>query len=464
MTERTQVIVEIDEPLGPGVEFDRNVDGIGSTARRARVRGPWLGLDRGHLVEADDGSGRQVPVLVALPASTFVGCRIEGELVGGLAAPAGAVLVARIMGGAIPIEAFIRTAAGRVASEGEWIDAPTAARIAERSRREFRERRAKERVVGGRAWLPEGSEAPPQARFSTPHSLSEYSLTRLPPRFVRGLEGMLDPDERILYWIDRPASVDPGLVERVRLRRDRRAALLLLTDRQVAWLVDHATPDRYLSDWGVDVVSLPNEQLVDVAVATPRGETSVTLRTARGTTEVRLPRELSREAAVFRDLASGFASRSSSLPRRRYDTEEITPDWALLETLRVRGRGAPDRGRPRWRDPGLACEPAAAGPGPDRGAGRLGPLDRPHVGRRVGARGRHRPRARAGGDVLDAPWAHRDDRRGEGRHDLSVHPRRLGRAGHPPGTTPPRELVIGAHPVRPRAAGRMLDLHEETLR
>jgi hypothetical protein len=331
MTQRTRVLVEIDEPMGPGVEFDVNVDGIGSTARRARLRGPWLGLDRGHLVEADDGSGREVPVLIALPASTFVGCRIEGELVGGLAAPAGTVLVARITGAAVPIEPFIRTAAGRLASDGTWIDAPTAARHAEHARRGFRERRAKERVVGGRAWLPDGSETPAQARFSTPHSLSEYSLTRLPPRFVRGLEGMLDPDERIVYWIDRPALVDTGLVERVRLRRDRRAALLLLSDRQVAWLVDHATPDRYLSDWGVDVVSVPNEQLVDVAVTMPRGETALVVRTARGATEVRLPRELSREAAVFRDLASGFASRSSLLPRRRYDTEGIAPDWTTLE-------------------------------------------------------------------------------------------------------------------------------------
>jgi hypothetical protein len=130
MTQRTRVIVEVDEPMGPGVEFDANVDGIGSTARRARFRGPWLGLDRGHLVEADDGSGREVPVLIALPASTFVGCRIEGELVGGLATPAGTVLVARIGGASVPIEPFLRTAAGRVASEGAWIDGATAARHA----------------------------------------------------------------------------------------------------------------------------------------------------------------------------------------------------------------------------------------------------------------------------------------------------------------------------------------------
>ncbi len=333
------MIVEVDEPMGPGVDFEVNVGGIGSTARRGRVRGLWLGLDRGHLVDADDGSGRAVPVLIALPASTFAGCRIEGELVGGLAAPGGTVLVARISGATVPIEPFIRTVAGRGASGGAWMDAPTAARHAERARREFRERRAKERVVGGRAWLPEGSEAPAQARFSTPHSLSEYSLARLPPRFVRGLEGLLDPDERILYWIERPALVDEGLVERVRLRRDRRAALLVLTDRQVAWLVDHAVPDRYLSDWGVDVATTPTEQLVDIAVATQRGETSLVARTARGATEVRLPRELAREAAVFRDLASGFASRSS-LPRRRYATEPIEPDWETLEPF-----GAQDEAR-----------------------------------------------------------------------------------------------------------------------
>jgi len=331
MTERTRVLIEIDEPMGPGVDFEPNVDGIGSTARRARLLGPWLGLDRGHLVDADDGFGREVPVLVAVPSSTFAGCRIEGELVGGLAAQGGSVLVARISGAVVPIEPFLRTAAGRVASEGSWMSTQDAARHAERARREYRERRAKERVVGGRAWLPDGSETPEQARFSTPHSLSEYSLARLPPRFVRGLEGLLDSDERILYWIDRPAVVDAGLVERVRLRRDRRAALLLLTDRQVAWLVDHATPDRYLSDWGVDVISIPVEQLVDVAVATPRDEPCLVVRTARGATEVRLPRELSSEAAVFRDLALGFASRSSALPRRRYATERIEPDWTMLE-------------------------------------------------------------------------------------------------------------------------------------
>jgi hypothetical protein len=335
MTERTHVLVEVDEPMGPGVEFEVNLGGIGSTARRGRIRGPWLGLDRGHLVDTDVGTGRAVPVLVALPASTFVGCRIEAELVGGLAAPGATVLLACISGASIPIEPLIRTVAGRLASDGAWIDAPTAARHAEHARREYRERRAKERVVDGRAWLPDGSEAPAQARFSTPHSVSEYSLARLPPRFVRGLEGLLDADERILYWIERPALVDTGLVDRVRLRRDRRAALLLLTDRQVSWLVDHAAPDRYLSDWGVDVTSIPNEQLMDVVVSASRGETSLVVRTARGATDVRLPGELAREAGVFRDLASAFASRSSSLPRRLYGTESIETDWTILEPFGV---------------------------------------------------------------------------------------------------------------------------------
>jgi hypothetical protein len=181
---------------------------------------------------------------------------------------------------------------------------------------------------------------------------------------VRGLEGLLDPDERILYWIDRPALVDAGLVERVRLRRDRRAALLLLTDRQVAWLVDHATPDRYLSDWGVDVISIPNEQLVDVAVTMPRDEPALVVRTARGATEVRLPRELSSEAAVFRGLASGFASRSSALPRRRYATERIEPDWTMLEPF-----GGQDEARriaARLNGEVLGCLPSPRRPGQAR--------------------------------------------------------------------------------------------------
>jgi hypothetical protein len=91
MTERIRLIIEIDEPMGPGVEFDANVDGIGSTARRARVRGPWLGLDRGHLVDTDDGSGRAVPALIALAASGDEARRIvaglDGEILGWLASP-----------------------------------------------------------------------------------------------------------------------------------------------------------------------------------------------------------------------------------------------------------------------------------------------------------------------------------------------------------------------------------------
>jgi hypothetical protein len=43
---------------------------------------------------------------------------------------------------------------------------------------------------------------------------------------------------------------------------------------------------------------------------------------------------------VFRDLASGFASRSSALPRRRYATERIEPDWTMLEPFGSRTRRA----------------------------------------------------------------------------------------------------------------------------
>ena len=60
-----------------------------------------------------------------------------------------------------------------------------------------------DRIVGGRAWDASGA-TPEAARFTTPHSLAEYSLGRLPLRFVRGLRDLLDPDERILYSVERP--------------------------------------------------------------------------------------------------------------------------------------------------------------------------------------------------------------------------------------------------------------------
>ncbi len=231
--------VEVEQALGPGVDFERDAHGqlLGRHARPGRL---WFGFDRAALVDSDDGLGRLVAVLVAVPASTYAGCRLEIELAGGWQTPSGPILVGRVAGTPLPPPLSARIAAS--VDEGTWLDTEAAERVASHARHRFRERRSHARISGGRAWYAIGVLPPEVARFATPHSAAEYSLAKLPPRFVRGLEHILDADERILYWVERPMAGDLGVVERLRRQVERRAALLVLTDRQLLWLVDHAKP------------------------------------------------------------------------------------------------------------------------------------------------------------------------------------------------------------------------------
>lgn len=314
-------VVEVERALGPGVDYDREPHGA-LIGRRARSGGPWLGFDQAALVESDDASGRRLRVLVALPASTFAGCRLEVEVTGGWETSSGSILVGRLAGADFPTPALARVA-GNVEG-GTWLDAAAAARIARLARQRYRERLSHARIAGGRAWQAIGASPPEFARFGTPHSAAEYDLARLPARFVRGLEGLLDDEERVLYWIERPLVRDLGVLERLRGRLDRRAALLALTDRQLLWLVDHAQPDHYLSDWGVDVEILPIERLADASCTASGDVAELTIATTAGRHVYTLPIELRDEAQVMRDLLTRFTPlAATALPRRRYPLEPM---------------------------------------------------------------------------------------------------------------------------------------------
>lgn len=315
------VAIEVEQALGPGVDFEH--DRASLIGRRSRSGGAWLGFDRAALVNSDDGRGRRVPVLVALPASTFAGARLEVELTGCWSSAAGSILVARLSGGPPPIPALARIA-GLVDERATWLDREAAELEARRAHQRYRERASRARISGGRAWQPFGALPPEIARFATPHSVAEYSLARLPPRFVRGLEGLLDDDERVIYWIERPMLTDVGILRRLRERVDRRAALLALTDRQVLWIVDHAQPDQYLSDWGVDVELVPVERVVGLQCAQRQESVELTIATPGGARRYALPAELGDEVAVMRDLLDRFTPATAGyLPRRRYELEPI---------------------------------------------------------------------------------------------------------------------------------------------
>ena len=343
MTSGSRVLVEVEQALGPGVEFEREAYG-GLVGRRARRGGPWLGFDRAAVVDSDDGSGRRLPVVVALPASTYAGCRLEVELAGAWRTSTGTILVARITDGPEPLAALARVAAN--VDAGTWLDAHTAEQIAHEARQRDRERRSHARIRGGRAWHAIGTLPPELARYSTPHSSAEYSLAKLPTRFVRGLEGLLDDDERLLYWIERPI-VEVGVLERLRGGADRRAALLALTDRQLLWIADHAQPDRYLSDWGVDVELVPIERVIEARCRQRDTVVELTVSTPAGARVYGLPAELTDEVRVLRDLLARFTpSEAGDLPRRRYPFDPVGFDaeaadrFGQAEEARVLYEGA----------------------------------------------------------------------------------------------------------------------------
>jgi hypothetical protein len=319
------VLAEVEQALGPGVEFEHDPR-VGLVGRRARTLTAWPGLDRAAVIDSDDGLGRRLPILVAAPSSTFNGARLAVELAGGWRERGRTTLLGRIAGTALPPPDLARIAAG-VAPDASWIDVDEATRVAHEAGRHYRERRAHARIMGGRAWQPAGALPPPQARFATPHSRSEYRLSTLPPRFLRALEGLLDDDERVLYWIERPMAVDVPLVRRLRGDIDRRAALIALTDRQLLWLVDHARPDRYLSDWGVDVELIPVERIRDVESEIRDDQVQLRVATSAGIRMHRLPAELEAEVGVLRALLAAFTPGASrDLPLRRYEVTSITFD------------------------------------------------------------------------------------------------------------------------------------------
>lgn len=320
---RHEVLVEVEEALGPGLGYARDLERGGILVSGTRGGGLWLGADRGFLVDSDDGHGRVVPVLVALPASSFVGARVEAELMGGFSDASGLVLVARFPGASLPIDAVLRTV-GRTSSEAAWIDARKASERAATARRAFRERRGRGRIVGGLAWRPPEGLSHATLRAGGVYSKAERALDRLPPRFLRGLEGMLDPDERLHYSIERPWRSDAGLLTRVRGGRDQRSGLLLLTDRQILWFVDHSNPNSYLFDWGVDLDMVPVEQLTGVRVEDGHDAMRLVLQTPGGRHHVALPAEMEADVRAFELLALNFLpERNHGRMRRIYTTEAI---------------------------------------------------------------------------------------------------------------------------------------------
>ena len=324
VTDLPPILLVVEQALGPGIDFEPDAyrEWIG---RRARLGTLWLGFDRAALPGSDDGTGRLLRVVVSVPSSTFAGCHLEAALLGGWSIGDRNVLLGALPGMPPPSRA-VAAGVAQIAGDAIWYDAAAAVKQAQTARRRFRERQSQERILGGRAWDVLRGTTPDTARYTTPHSVAEYGLSRLPPRFVRGLSSLLDEDERVLYSIHRPAVLDPPVLDRIR-RRQHRAAMLVLTDRQLLWLVDHFPPDRYLTDWGVDIEAIPVERIEGAACRMTGGIVQLDVATRVLDRRYTLPAEYLREVGVMRSLLDRFVATTGRLvPRRIYVLERIAFD------------------------------------------------------------------------------------------------------------------------------------------
>lgn len=313
-----KVWVCIEEPGGPGLELAVHRDRAGPVVTGARRAGSWLGADRGVLAKTDVGDGTPLAAIVALPWSASRDAWLEAEVCGAFIDRERIVVVTTLPGHRPPIEALLRVA-GRIAPEARSVAIAAAEQQIREARERYRRRRAEGRRTDRPTWLP----AEQRITGTALHSTAERRLSHLPLRFVRGLRGLLDDDERILASVERPPDARRGLFD-WRRGKDRRAGLLVLTDRQLLWMVDHLPPDRYLFDWGVDAQLLPLEALSGARLEIDHAA-RLTVTTAGG--GVAFPMPVEQEAELRAMLAHIELFLPTPALRRQYAIEVAELDY-----------------------------------------------------------------------------------------------------------------------------------------
>ena len=132
-----------------------------------------------------------------------------------------------------------------------WLGTSEIRRTLETARRMGRMARVGERDRGAtsRAWqaLVEWSSAGTEGE-ATHYTVAELSLSKLPYRFQTYVGQMLMPDERILFFVERPSvQMSPRLFGRGKSLPE---GLLVVTTRQILWMYDSLPPTATLVGYG----------------------------------------------------------------------------------------------------------------------------------------------------------------------------------------------------------------------
>ena len=263
------VNVRIEEPGGAFNTY--SYDHQRGTLRLAGVhQQPYSGVERGTVLNTLTEDGGPLEALIPATSPTSKGCIVEARVLGGIQVSTleaqGLFLVG--VPTADPARAEVcdaaelspaeRQAIDSAASFGlqrvflRWVPPPEAeARVREATKAYWQDKaEAESRVRYVAAWKAQ----PLSSRWAgddeaETHTWAEYLIPSLPFRFQKYVEEMLLPDERILFFVERPSFV-PGGVWGVLRRQMLRQGLLVITDRQVMAMLDSLPPDSTMVDWG----------------------------------------------------------------------------------------------------------------------------------------------------------------------------------------------------------------------
>ena len=302
----------------------------GSVAEVGEVRGAW----------GADGNPFQALVFTLLP--TLPGCMlranvkaaIEGRTAEGTrhALVLSAVEERDDPSQDAPASQLLESAVGllgwRSSTQVRWLERSAALTLLREGRERLASDRARRPVVRhGAAWRAQpGERGRDGSDYADPHSWAERMVSSLPTRFECYVEDELLEEERILFFVERPPFRPPGPRWGVLQRRRLRDGLLIITDRQVLFLVDALPPDQTMVNWGyvARTTAVERVQGADVKMEPDRAVLHVQVEAQSGSEHLAIlfPPECKDPLFEVESLLRRFASPEGATVRRLYADEE----------------------------------------------------------------------------------------------------------------------------------------------
>jgi len=301
-----------------------------SIAEVGELRGAWGG----------NGEPFQAVVFTLLP--TLPGCMVRGQVegavegrtaegaryalvlsaIGDTGTPPQEELATKVLGAAVALLGW------RSSTEVRWLEKRAALELLREGRERLASDRARRRVVRhGAAWRAQpGERGRDGSDYADPHSWAERMVSSLPTRFERYVADELLDEERILFFVERPPFHPPGPRWGVFQRRRLPDGLLIVTDRQLLFLVDALPPGATMTNWGyiARTTAVERVQGAGVKAEPDRAVLHVQVEAQSGSEHLTIlfPPECKDPLLEVESLLRRFVSPEGATVRRIYADEE----------------------------------------------------------------------------------------------------------------------------------------------